>query len=155
MSEFEHSQYVVPKIDTLKEYHIQAAHGKIRHLVENITTLLQDPGSSDHTHLLLLIEKLLVELMYIRKCYQNFALAEQLDLDIEEATYLIEQLKGSYNIDDPLSWIKRFIAQSNKTRLNSKVKNSELMRGLQAIEQAEDTAEERKLRDRKQLQPQP
>lgn len=155
MSEFEHTQYVVPKIDTLKEFHIQAANGKIRHLVESLTALLKEPGSSDHTHLLMLIEKLLAELMYLRKYYKNSALAEQLELDIEEANYLIEQLKGSYNIDDPLSWLKGFIAQSNKTRLNSKVKKSELMRGLQAIEQAEDTAEERKLRDRKLPQPHP
>jgi len=137
------------KIDTLKEYHIQTSNSKIRMLVDNISALIVENNPQDRLHIYKLIEQLIAEITYLKKCYSNSALANQLEIDIEEATYLIEQLKNSYNIDDPIAWIKSFIDQANKNKSHASVKKSELMRGLQAIGQAEDTAEERKLKERK------
>ena len=77
-------------------------------------------------------------------------MAKELELDIEEITYLIEQFKKSYNVEDPLTWIKNFIAHSNKNRLHARAKTEQL-HGIQAVDAAHDvdTAETRKLKERK------
>ncbi len=136
------------KFDTLNEYHLQNTNSKIRYLAEDIAALLERNTPEDNAHAHVKLKELLAYLIYLKNHHCS---AEQiamiLELDVEEATKLLEQLRLSFTIDDPLEWLKAYVAKIAKTKLSKRTKKDQLL-GKYALGQAEDTAEERRVKER-------
>lgn len=74
--------------------------------------------------------------------------ADALELDKEYAAILVAELKANFHGDDPMYWLKSLLQNMAKTQQHYQRQQQEL-HGLQATNQAHDTHEDRKLRDRK------
>lgn len=73
----------------------------------------------------------------------------KLQIDIDTTTQLLQQLHSTFTIDDPILWLQRLLSQVEKNRLRMQLAKEELMRGLDTTSQPLDTAEDRKLKERK------
>ena len=99
--------------------------------------------------------KLLIHLLFIENCYNSVVfVSKQLDLDPGMAAYLLDQLRHSFTVDDPIVWLKLLLAQTEKALVFRKAEKQKLMSGLAITVQEEDTAEARKLKERR-LNPAP
>ncbi|MBT6538799.1 MAG: hypothetical protein HOL58_04850 [Francisellaceae bacterium] len=80
-----------------------------------------------------------------------------LELDISEVRQLIEHLKQTFTIDDPIRWLQSLAKKYEKQRLESLKNKENLMHGWEMTTQAIDTREERRVKNRrlKNLSPHP
>jgi hypothetical protein len=75
---------------------------------------------------------------------------DKLEIDQFWASQLLDKLRHNFTIDDPILWLKRLLNQTEKERLHYAHAKEDLLHGLAVTNQPVDTAEERKLKDRRQ-----
>lgn len=75
--------------------------------------------------------------------------AQKLEIDQERVFALLQELHAVFTIDDPIYWLKMFLAQTEKDRLYLQQAKQDLLHGLAVVNQPVDTAEERRIRERK------
>lgn len=73
----------------------------------------------------------------------------KLQIDIDTTTKLLQQLRGTFTIDDPIAWLQRLLTQVEKHRVSMQLAKDDLMHGLDPTNQPLDTAEHRKIKERK------
>jgi hypothetical protein len=73
----------------------------------------------------------------------------KLQVDLDTTNQLLEQLHGTFTIDDPVQWLQRLLAQVEKQRIHMQLAKDELIHGLDPTDQPTDTAELRKIKERK------
>lgn len=76
-------------------------------------------------------------------------ISQKLQIDIDTTKQLLNQLHGTFTIDDPILWLQRLLNQVEKQRIHMQLAKDDLMHGLAPINQPTDTAEERKIKERK------
>lgn len=74
--------------------------------------------------------------------------AEELQIDPYRVAELLAELQHIFTTDDPVLWLKLFLAQTEKDRLYLQAK-ANLLHGIEPVNQPVDTAEERKIKERK------
>lgn len=87
-------------------------------------------------------------------CLPTYFVADKLQIDEDRVMQLLNELRKIFTIDDPILWLKRLLSQTEKEQLFYERSKEELLHGLAVVNQPVDTAEERKLRERK-LKPRP
>ena len=135
-------------------------------ILRNISNLLEEAES---THLLHLIcQKLHVDYLSLMQTCQGIAMkhmaprvllhlmlfppiyiSQKLEIDPQIAVELLNELRRSFTIDDPILWLKRLLSITEKERLRYTNAQQDLIHGLAPVNQPVDTAEERKQRDRR------
>jgi hypothetical protein len=135
-------------------------------ILRNVTSILQD---AEATHILhLMCQKMHVDYLSLLETCQQIAqrhitprlllhilllppsyISQQLEVDPIIALELLNELYRSFNIDDPIEWLKGLLNSTQKARLHEQHAKEDLLHGLAVVDQPIDTAEERKLRDRR------
>jgi hypothetical protein len=92
---------------------------------------------------------ILLQILFIHGVIESYALVSQtLDIDPAEAKSALEYLKSIFNLDDPLVWLQNFLKKDTRYR---RMKEKNILLGKESVNQSEDTAEERKLKLRRQV----
>lgn len=77
--------------------------------------------------------------------------SNELEIDYDETFQILQHLKSTFTIDDPILWLKRFLEQCEQEHLKLREQHHKLMHGLEVVNQPLDTAEERRVKERNQL----
>jgi hypothetical protein len=87
-------------------------------------------------------------LMYLI-CLPIPYISEKLQVDEYRASQLLDELRRNFIIDDPIKWLKLLLELIEQERLHYAKQKEDLLHGLAVTTQPVDTAEERKLRERR------
>lgn len=91
----------------------------------------------------LLLHVLLFSISYV---------SNKLQVDQHTVELLIEELSKSFTVDSPLSWLKDFVNLTAQERKHQERTQEKLMKSGYSVNQATDTAEERRVKTRTKLQ---
>lgn len=96
--------------------------------------------------------KLLLHLICLTHCYKSVSfVADKLGLDSREAGELLEHLKHSFTIDDPIDWLNRLHLQSkDEHNYHIEYKNKQTQ-GHDITSKPPDTSEDRKQKLRRRF----
>lgn len=90
-----------------------------------------------------------LHLLLLTKCYNSLPfVANKLDIDFDIAKEILEHFKHTFTIDDPVLWLENFLKQSESDVLQCEISKKDLLLGRAIVNQAQDTAEERRVKDR-------
>lgn len=139
---------------------------KPEEVFHSVSSLLSESVSSQVLHLL--CEKTHIDYLSLMQTTQGIALrhlspkillhfmlfppiylAQKLEIDPQIAVELLNELRRSFIIDEPLVWLKRLLSYIEKERAHYAQAKQDLLHGLAVVNQPVDTAEERKIRARK------
>ncbi len=82
-------------------------------------------------------------------CLPGNYVAVRLQIDHDTAAKLLAELRNEFTIDDPIVWLKQVLSQAEKESLRYQHAKDDLLHGLNVVNQPTDTAEERKIKQRK------
>ena len=96
--------------------------------------------------------KLILHLWLLNGCYNSITeIANSLEISANEAQLLLEHLRHTFTIDNPLNWLLSFKSKTLQERNKCEIDRSKLMHGREVVNQARDTGEERRVKLRKKI----
>ncbi len=98
------------------------------------------PGGHIKVTARLLLHMLLVSISFV---------CNKLQVDPNTVEQMLIQLRQNFTIDTPLPWLRAFLKQTEHERKHQLEVQEKLLHSGYAVEQAPDTAEERKVKERK------